>query len=181
MWSPYTQANINKVEKVQRRAARWVSNDYSSYSSVTQILNTLGWRSLEQRRADARLILLYKIVYGLVEIPIPAGSGTARAKTISYRIFSSGTSRPNFSSGSFRTTFRVTSSHFLNWVLDPKRDFKIVMIVCDFSGFIQKVYTVKILQSSLGILTDWNSLWSHHQFWWWPIVHSLTERPDPRY
>ena len=54
VWSPYTQANINKVEKVQRRAARWVFNDYSSYSSVTQMLNTLGWRSLEQGRADTR-------------------------------------------------------------------------------------------------------------------------------
>ena len=48
MWSPYTQANINKVEKVQRRAATWVSNDYASYSSVTQMLNTLGWRSLDK-------------------------------------------------------------------------------------------------------------------------------------
>ena len=57
VWSPYTQTNINKVEKVQRRAARWVSNDYSSYSSVTQMLNTLGWGSLEQRRLDARLKL----------------------------------------------------------------------------------------------------------------------------
>ena len=72
IWGPYTQANINKVEKVQSRAARWVSNDYSSYSSVTQMLNILGWRSLEQRRSDACLILLYKIVYGLVEIPVPA-------------------------------------------------------------------------------------------------------------
>ena len=51
-WSPYTQTSVTKVE--QRRAARWVSDDYSSYSSVTQMLNTLWWRSLEQRRADAR-------------------------------------------------------------------------------------------------------------------------------
>ena len=28
----------------------------------------LGWRSLEQRRADARLCLFYKIVYGVVAI-----------------------------------------------------------------------------------------------------------------
>ena len=35
------------------------------------MLNTLGWRLLKQRRADARLILFYKIVYGHVEIPIP--------------------------------------------------------------------------------------------------------------
>ena len=72
MWSPYTQANINKVGKVQRRAVTWVSNDYSSYSSVTQMLNTLGWRSLEQRRADAGLILFYNICLWPCCIPIPA-------------------------------------------------------------------------------------------------------------
>ena len=36
------------------------------------MLNTLGWRLLEQRRADTRLILFYKIVYGHVEISTPA-------------------------------------------------------------------------------------------------------------
>ena len=66
------QININKVEAVQCRAARWVTHDYSSYSSVTQMINTLGWRSLEQRRADARLIMFYKIVHGLVEIQLPS-------------------------------------------------------------------------------------------------------------
>ena len=40
-------------------------------SSVTQMTNSHGWRSLEQRRADARLIVFYKIVHGLVEIPLP--------------------------------------------------------------------------------------------------------------
>ena len=49
VWSPYTKDNINKIEKVQRRAARWVLNDYSSYSSVTDTLSNLGWRSLENR------------------------------------------------------------------------------------------------------------------------------------
>ena len=70
-WSPYTQTNIN-IEAVQHRAARWIINDYSSYSSVTQMIDTLGWRSLEQRRASAaRLIMFYKIVYGLSEISLP--------------------------------------------------------------------------------------------------------------
>ena len=46
--------NISKIEKVQRRAARWVSNDYSIYRSVTDTLSNLGWRSLENRRIDAR-------------------------------------------------------------------------------------------------------------------------------
>ena len=70
VWSPYTKENINKIEKVQRRAARWVSNDYSSYSSVTDMLSNLGWQSLENRRTDKRLAMFYKIVYGLVAIPL---------------------------------------------------------------------------------------------------------------
>ena len=71
VWSPYTKENKSKIEKVQRRAARWVSNDYSTYSSVTDMLSNLGWRSLENRRIDARLTMFYKIVYGLVAIPLP--------------------------------------------------------------------------------------------------------------
>ena len=66
VWSPYTKDNINKIEKVQRRAARWVLNDYSSYSSVTDMLSNLGWRSLENRRTDTCFAMFYKIVYGLV-------------------------------------------------------------------------------------------------------------------
>ena len=69
--SPHTDTNVSLIETVQRRAARWVTHDYSSYSSVTQMINTLGWRSLEQRRADARLLTFYKIVHGLVEISLP--------------------------------------------------------------------------------------------------------------
>ena len=61
VWSPYTQANINKVEDVQRRAARCVTNDYSSFSSVTQMISFLGWRC----------IMFNKIVYGFVEIHLP--------------------------------------------------------------------------------------------------------------
>ena len=42
VWSPHTDTNVSKIETVQRRAARWVTHDYSSYSSVTQMFNTLG-------------------------------------------------------------------------------------------------------------------------------------------
>ena len=69
--NPYTKENINKIEKVQRRAARWVSNDYS-YISIMDMLSNLGWRSLENRHTDTRLAMFYKIVYGLVAIPLPS-------------------------------------------------------------------------------------------------------------
>ena len=55
---------------VQRRAARYVCNNYQYSSSVTGMINSLGWRSLQARRVDAKLFLFYKIVNGLVAIPV---------------------------------------------------------------------------------------------------------------
>lgn len=72
VWSTHTQQNINKIEMIQRRAARWVTNDYSTYSSVTHILGNLGWRSLANGKSDARLLMFYKIVHGLVAVQMPS-------------------------------------------------------------------------------------------------------------
>ena len=71
LFGPFTQTYINKIEMVQRRAVRWVNSNYSTYASVSSMLDSLGWRSLEDRRADARLVLFYKIVYNLVAVPLP--------------------------------------------------------------------------------------------------------------
>ena len=71
VWCPFTKQNSDKIEKVQRRAIRWVKNNYSPYESVTAMQSALGWRSLEFRRLDAKLCMLYKIVHNLVAIPIP--------------------------------------------------------------------------------------------------------------
>ena len=68
LWDPYTTTNKQKIEKIQRRAARYVCNNYSREASVTQMITELGWRSLEQRRADIRLILLYKVIHALVAV-----------------------------------------------------------------------------------------------------------------
>ena len=53
-----------------RRAARWVCNDYSPYSRVTDRLSNLGWRLLELPRYDSRIAMFYKMVYGLVAISV---------------------------------------------------------------------------------------------------------------
>ena len=37
VWSPHTETVIQQIEKVQRRAARWVKRDYSRTSSVTAV------------------------------------------------------------------------------------------------------------------------------------------------
>ena len=60
--------NIDKLERVQRKAARFVCNDYSMYSSVTNMLNRMHRTTLQVRRENLRLIMIYKIVNNLVEI-----------------------------------------------------------------------------------------------------------------
>ena len=71
IWDPHTKDKISQIEKVQRRAARWTTSSYDYRSSVTSMIENLGWRTLEQRRSDARLCLFYRVVYGLVAVPIP--------------------------------------------------------------------------------------------------------------
>ena len=55
VWDPHVAKNIQQVEMVQRRAARWVLGGYDRLDSVTDMLSSLKWRSLELRRSDARL------------------------------------------------------------------------------------------------------------------------------
>ncbi len=64
VWDPYLKQDINKLEMVQRRAARYVTNRTRNTSSVTDMLNRLNWRSLEDRRRDSRLCALYKSTNG---------------------------------------------------------------------------------------------------------------------
>ena len=69
VWSPFTMKNITMIESVQRRAVRFVTNNYDRTSSVTAMLLRLDWPSLEQRRKIAKAIMLYKILHNKVAIP----------------------------------------------------------------------------------------------------------------
>ena len=53
---------------VQRRAARFVMNKYSNYDSVSQMLDTLGLNTLEDRHNKLRAVMVYKIIHNLVDI-----------------------------------------------------------------------------------------------------------------
>ena len=57
---------------IQHRAARFVLNkpwNRHHRDSITDMLNELNWPSLHERRKQARLILLYKIVNHLLLVP----------------------------------------------------------------------------------------------------------------
>ena len=58
------------LEKVQNRAARFVTRNYVyETGSMTGILGQLKWESLKKRRKDNRLILLYKGMTVKARIP----------------------------------------------------------------------------------------------------------------
>ena len=69
IWDPHTSVNINRVESIQRYAARMYFRNYSRYSSVTSMLAELNLPTLEERRIRAKLQLFYKIICHLVTIP----------------------------------------------------------------------------------------------------------------
>ena len=68
-WDPHLQKDIDTLERIQRRAARWIERDYRPTTSVTEMLENLSLDPLADRREAARLILMFKIMHNHVSIP----------------------------------------------------------------------------------------------------------------
>ena len=60
IWDPYQKYNSDKVERVQRQSARFVKSRYARYSSVSHMLDVLGWTPLSEKRQEARPIMIYR-------------------------------------------------------------------------------------------------------------------------
>ena len=91
VWNPYTKENITQLEQVQCKTARYVTNRSHNTSSVNNMIEHLNWRSLADRRSDARLVMLYKISHELVAIPktdilIPPLRFSRNMHSLSYQI-----------------------------------------------------------------------------------------------
>ena len=50
VWDPYQKYNSDNVERVQRLAEKFGKSRYTRYSSVSDMLDELGWPPLSQRR-----------------------------------------------------------------------------------------------------------------------------------
>lgn len=63
VWSPYLEKDKTKLERIQRQAARFITKDYSSKEpgSVTNMLTNLNLPTLQERRRQQRLAMLFKI------------------------------------------------------------------------------------------------------------------------
>lgn len=64
IWDPYQQGDIDRLERVQRRAARFISGNYTSCEEgfMTRLLEELELPALKTRRKTDKLCTMYKIV-----------------------------------------------------------------------------------------------------------------------
>ena len=93
IWDPYKNNNKSTIEKVQRRAARFVLNDYKRKSSVNDMLTALGWETLELRRIRLRLITIYKETHQITpsNLQVDEGPKTPRNKAEYWPVYCSPT------------------------------------------------------------------------------------------
>ena len=54
VWDPYQKKDIDSIEGIQGRAARFVMNNYSRGSSVTDMMSRLNWRPLAKNQRAQR-------------------------------------------------------------------------------------------------------------------------------
>ena len=68
IWDPYLEKDINKIEKIQRKAVRFICNDYRSKTpgSLTNMQSDLKLPDFKVRRKEKRLCFLYSIQKGKV-------------------------------------------------------------------------------------------------------------------
>ena len=71
IWDPYRQNQIDSIEKIQRRAVRFICSNYNREDSVTKMRQEIGLPSLEERRKQSWLIMMYKVVNHHTVIPLP--------------------------------------------------------------------------------------------------------------
>ena len=70
VWDPYRQGDIDKINKIQRAAARFVTDNYQRKSSLTASIKDPGWTDFQTRRENFRLTSLYKILIGVIAVPV---------------------------------------------------------------------------------------------------------------
>ena len=68
IWDSHYKCDIDKLERIQNRAARFIKKDYHSKDPgcMTNMLKELELPSLQERRKQLRLIFMFKVVEGLV-------------------------------------------------------------------------------------------------------------------
>ena len=70
VWDPHRQGDISRLEKVQKRAARFVTGNYIFETGNSEInRQKLGWETLEERRQQIKLTTFQKARLNLLDVP----------------------------------------------------------------------------------------------------------------
>ena len=69
VWHPHCNGLSDDLENVQKCAARFVTRNYSYETGSMSGILELKWETLQKRRKDNRLILMYKGLKGKARIP----------------------------------------------------------------------------------------------------------------
>ena len=102
-WDPYLKKHVEQLDMIQRRSARFVKNNYRrEEGTVTSLLEHLKWKTLQQRREQFRLLLMFKMVKNLIGISIPhyvsgANKGTRGYHELRFRQLSTNTDMYKYS------------------------------------------------------------------------------------
>ena len=72
IWDPHTKTLVNKIEMVQRRAARFCRNDYKTIEQgcMSEMIGKLNLEPLNVRRTNRRLTLFHKAINGHLALPV---------------------------------------------------------------------------------------------------------------
>ena len=73
VWDPYQLTNINKLERIQSQAKRFITQDYTTRTKghITKLTQELELPPLQERRKNLRLAYMYRVVEGLVPALAP--------------------------------------------------------------------------------------------------------------
>ena len=80
VWDIYQRTDINTIERVQHRAARFITGDYRSREPgcITSMLSDLNLPPVEDRRRNIKLPYFYKVVEGVIQAILPQKYPTNR-------------------------------------------------------------------------------------------------------
>lgn len=89
-WSPSTQRDINKLESLNRRAARFAFAEYRNEPGImTQLYETQEWQTIYKRCMVSRLSLLHRLIYTSLlshERPLEFSNQSTRTRTNTLQI-----------------------------------------------------------------------------------------------
>ena len=114
VWDPHNgnQSQATRLESVQNKAVRFVCSDWRRTASVSGMRVAMHWETLQERRAKARLYMLYKISHSLVAIPLSLFPYTSTF--VDTRGAPTKFVNPHSNTSAYRSTFMVAAPFLWN-------------------------------------------------------------------